>query len=148
MLFLPLFYSLLVSNFVCKLSFLLISGNISLILHGTSAVRTLEDLARGLATVLVRISSLFHFVCRQETMIGNVHSYAEAEQGNPQTVRDGDISACLQRLENLESLCNDMMSKPPDMPKDKELVLLQSFDRIKSLEADLERTKVVSCFPY
>ena len=148
MLFLPLFYSLLVSNFVCKLSFLLISGNISLILHGTSAVRTLEDLARGLATVLVRISSLFHFVCRQGTMIGNVHSYAEAEQGNPQTVRDGDMSACLQRLENLESLCNDMMSKPPDMPKDKELVLLQSFDRIKSLEADLERTKAVSSFPY
>ncbi|XP_039795645.1 phosphatidylinositol/phosphatidylcholine transfer protein SFH8-like isoform X2 [Panicum virgatum] len=117
-------------------------GNIFLILHGTSAVRTLEDLARGLATVLVRISSLFHFfVCRQETMTGNVHSYAEGEQGNPQTVRDGDMSACLQRLEKLESLCNHMMSKPPDMPQDKELVLLQSLDRIKSLEADLERTK-------
>ena len=126
-----------------------ISGSISLILHTTSALRTLEDLARGLATVLVRISSLLNFfVCRQERMIGNAHSYAEAEQGNPQTVRDGDISACLQRLEKLESLCNHMMSKPPDMPKDKELLLLQSFDRIKSLEADLERTKVVSCFPY
>ncbi|KAG2644147.1 phosphatidylinositol/phosphatidylcholine transfer protein SFH6-like isoform X1 [Panicum virgatum] len=118
-------------------------GSISLILHTTSALRTLEDLARGLATVLVRISSLLNFfVCRQERMIGNAHSYAEAEQGNPQTVRDEDVSACLQRLEKLESLCNHMMSKPPDMPKDKELLLLQSFDRIKSLEADLERTKV------
>ncbi|RLM87728.1 phosphatidylinositol/phosphatidylcholine transfer protein SFH6-like [Panicum miliaceum] len=117
-------------------------GNISLILHGTSAVRTLEDLARGLATVLIRISSLFHLsVCRQERMTGNDQSYAEAEQGKPQTARDEDMSACLQRLEKLESLCNHMMSKPPDMPKDKELVLLQSFDRIKSLEADLERTK-------
>jgi len=33
------------------------------------------------------------------------------------------------------------MSKPPDMPKEKELLLLQSFDRIKSLEAELDMTK-------
>jgi hypothetical protein len=38
------------------------------------------------------------------------------------------------------------MSKPPDMPKEKELVLMQSFDRIKSLEAELEATKNVSWF--
>ncbi|RCV12166.1 hypothetical protein SETIT_2G247900v2 [Setaria italica] len=117
-------------------------GNIALILHGTSAVRTLEDLARGLATVLIRISSFFHFfVCRQERMLENVHSCADAEQAKPQPVREEDMSASLQRLEKLESLCNHLMSKPPDMPKDKELVLFQAFDRIKSLEADLERTK-------
>ncbi|CAN6224858.1 unnamed protein product [Urochloa humidicola] len=74
-------------------------------------------------------------------MLENVHSYAAAEQAKPQTVREEDMSACLQRLEKLESLCNHLMSKPPDMPKDKELVLVESFDRIKSLEADLERTK-------
>jgi hypothetical protein len=118
-------------------------------MHGTSAVRTLADLARGLATILIRISSIFHFfVCRQERMLQDVHSYAAAEQAKPQTVREEDMTACLQRLEKLETLCNHLMSKPPDMPKDKELVLLQSFDRIKSLEADLERTKTVSCFPY
>ncbi|CAN6182690.1 unnamed protein product [Urochloa humidicola] len=117
-------------------------GSIALILHGTSAVRTLEELARGLATVLIRISSFFHFfVCRQERMQENVHSYAATEQAKPQTVREEDMSACLQRLEKLESLCNHLMSKPPDMPKDKELVLVESFDRIKSLEADLERIK-------
>ncbi|CAL5082012.1 unnamed protein product [Urochloa decumbens] len=117
-------------------------GNIALILHGTSAVRTLEEFARGLATVLIRISPFFNFfVCRQERVLENAHSYAAAEQAKPQTVREEDMAACLQRLGKLESLCNHLMSKPPDMPKDKELVLLQSFDRIKSLEADLERTK-------
>nr|CAB3453729.1 unnamed protein product [Digitaria exilis] len=64
-----------------------------------------------------------------------------AEQAKGETVREEAVSACLQRLEKLEALCNHLMSKPPDMPKDKELVLLQSFDRIKSLETDLERTK-------
>nr|CAB3457377.1 unnamed protein product [Digitaria exilis] len=121
-------------------------GNVSLILHGSSAVKTLKDLARGLATVLIRILSFFHFfVCRQERMLENIHSYAAAEQAKGETVREEAVSACLQRLEKLEALCNHLMSKPPDMPKDKELVLLQSFDRIKSLETDLERTKTVSC---
>lgn len=80
-------------------------------------------------------------------MLENVHSCADAEQAKPQPVREEDMSASLQRLEKLESLCNHLMSKPPDMPKDKELVLFQAFDRIKSLEADLERTKTVSCSP-
>ncbi|GJN03881.1 hypothetical protein PR202_ga21373 [Eleusine coracana subsp. coracana] len=53
------------------------------------------------------------------------------------------MCACLQRLDNLESLCNHLATKSPQIPEDKELMLLNSFERIKSVEADLERTKRV-----
>ncbi|XP_066390453.1 phosphatidylinositol/phosphatidylcholine transfer protein SFH6-like isoform X2 [Miscanthus floridulus] len=117
-------------------------GNTYISLHGTSAGRTLENLVTGLIAVFIRISSFFHlFVYRQERFLENVHPYAAAEQPKPQVVRKEDMSACLQRLKKLESLCDHLMSKPPDMTKEKELVLLQSFDRIKSLEAELDMTK-------
>ncbi|KAL6656224.1 hypothetical protein ACP70R_007050 [Stipagrostis hirtigluma subsp. patula] len=117
-------------------------GNIVLSLHGTSAGRSLENLVRGLATIFIRISSfLYLFVCRQERIVANVHPYTATEQSKPQTVREQDMNACLQRIEQLESLCHHLISKPPDISKEKGLVLLQSLDRIKSMEADLERTK-------
>lgn len=107
----------------------------------------MENLVSGLIVVLIRISSFFHLsVYKQERFLENAHPYTAAEQPKPQIVREEDMSACLQRLRKLESLCDHLMSKPPDMPKEKELVLLQSFDRIKSLEAELEMTKKVSCF--
>ncbi|ONM22506.1 Phosphatidylinositol/phosphatidylcholine transfer protein SFH13 [Zea mays] len=115
-------------------------GNAYISLHGTSAGRTLENLATGLITLLIRISSFFHLsVYRQERFIETVQPCAAAQEPEPQ--REEDMSACLRRLKKLESLCDHLMSKPPDMPKEKELVLMQSFDRIKSLEAELEATK-------
>lgn len=115
-------------------------GNAYINLHGTSAGRTLENLATGLITLLIRISSFFHlYVYRQERFLENVQPCAAAQEPEPQ--REEDMSACLRRLKKLESLCDHLMSKPPDMPKEKELVLMQSFDRIKSLEAELEATK-------
>lgn len=115
-------------------------GNAYISLHGTSAGRTLENLATGLITLLIRISSFFHLsVYRQERYLETVQPCAAAQEPEPQ--REEDMSACLRRLKKLESLCDHLMSKPPDMPKEKELVLMQSFDRIKSLEAELEATK-------
>jgi hypothetical protein len=124
-----------------------ISGNISLSLHCATTGRTLANFVRGLPAVLIKIASFFHlFVCTQERILENVQPYTATAQPKPQSIRKEDMSACLQRLEKLESLCNHLMCKPPDMPKEKELVLLQSLDRIKSLEAELQSTKRVSCF--
>ena len=121
------------------------SGNISLSLHGASTGRTLENFVRGLAAVLMTIGSFFHFfVCRQDRILENVHPYTATAQPKPQSIKEDGMSASLQRLEKLESLCNHLMCKPPDMPEGKELLLLQSLDRIKSLEAELESTKGVS----
>ncbi|KAG8057144.1 hypothetical protein GUJ93_ZPchr0002g24289 [Zizania palustris] len=115
-------------------------GSIALIVG-----RTLGNFVRGAATFLINILSLFSIVlCRRERPLENMHCCNAAEKRQPPSAMEDGISSCLQRLEKLESLCNRLQSKPPDMPMEKECLLLQSFDRIRSIEADLERTKGVS----
>ncbi|KAI4964158.1 hypothetical protein ZWY2020_006960 [Hordeum vulgare] len=69
------------------------------------------------------------------------HLYPSRREATARTISADDMSACLRRIENLESVCNHLASKPPEMPEDKEKQLLNSFERIRSIEADLERTK-------
>ncbi|OEL37360.1 Phosphatidylinositol/phosphatidylcholine transfer protein SFH6, partial [Dichanthelium oligosanthes] len=78
--------------------------NISLILYGISAVRTFEDLARGLATVMIRILSFSYFVCRQERILENVDSYAAAEQAKPQTALQAAMEKQIELEEIVEAL--------------------------------------------
>ncbi|XP_054798357.1 phosphatidylinositol/phosphatidylcholine transfer protein SFH13-like [Prosopis cineraria] len=48
-----------------------------------------------------------------------------------------------QRLQKLERTFEELSSKPTDMPLEKEEMLMESLDRIKSVEFDLEKTKRV-----
>ncbi|GJN15846.1 hypothetical protein PR202_gb02789 [Eleusine coracana subsp. coracana] len=80
---------------------------------------------------------------RLETVHLSTPPVLAAEEPRPQTISSEEMCASLQRLDNLESLCNHLATKPPQIPEDKELMLLNSFERIKSVEADLERTKRV-----
>jgi len=42
---------------------------------------------------------------------------------------------------------NQLSRKPPELPQDKDRAIQDSFDRIKSIEFDLEKTKKVNlCF--
>lgn len=55
----------------------------------------------------------------------------------------------LQRLQNLEAVVTDMVNKPTRIPPEKEDILHESLNRIKSIEYDLQKTKkVVSVLPY
>uniref|UniRef100_A0A0E0M2K5 CRAL-TRIO domain-containing protein n=1 Tax=Oryza punctata TaxID=4537 RepID=A0A0E0M2K5_ORYPU len=119
-------------------------GNTAISLHGTLTGRTLSNFVRGVGTLMIKILAFFSlFVSRRGNMLENVHPSNVQGEAQPRSAMEDNMSACLQRLEKLESLCNHLMSKPPDMPKEKECLLLQSFDRIKTIEADLERTKRV-----
>lgn len=55
-----------------------------------------------------------------------------------------NVDPCLERLDRLESIFNQLMNKPPEIPREKDRVLLESFDRIKCIEHDLDKTKKVS----
>ncbi|XP_075523014.1 phosphatidylinositol/phosphatidylcholine transfer protein SFH13-like [Primulina tabacum] len=48
---------------------------------------------------------------------------------------------CVQRLQRLENLLEQLNKKPAEIPQEKEQMLEQSLDRIKSVEVDLEKTK-------
>lgn len=53
------------------------------------------------------------------------------------------VLPCLQRLQRLESLLEELNKKPAEIPLEKDQLLRQSLERIKSVEFDLEKTKRV-----
>ncbi|XP_057453854.1 phosphatidylinositol/phosphatidylcholine transfer protein SFH13 [Lotus japonicus] len=53
------------------------------------------------------------------------------------------ILPCAQRLQRLEKVFEELNNKPYGMPLEKEKMLMDSMDRIKSVEFDLEKTKRV-----
>ncbi|KAI4307788.1 hypothetical protein L6164_030933 [Bauhinia variegata] len=68
----------------------------------------------------------------------NASSHSPAVQVND----EGDhIDSCVQRLQRLEKAFEELSNKPADMPPGKEQMLMESLDRIKSVEFDLEKTK-------
>ncbi|KAI4321740.1 hypothetical protein MLD38_035088 [Melastoma candidum] len=58
-------------------------------------------------------------------------------------ISEDHVFPCLERLRRLEELLEELGNKPATIPVDKERMLLQSFDRIKAVEFDLEKTKTV-----
>ncbi|CAL1404780.1 unnamed protein product [Linum trigynum] len=62
----------------------------------------------------------------------------------PELPKEEDhVRPCMERLLRLDKLVLELSNKPPQIPKEKEKVLMQSLDRIKSVELDLNRTKRV-----
>ncbi|KAB2003725.1 hypothetical protein ES319_D11G150800v1 [Gossypium barbadense] len=51
------------------------------------------------------------------------------------------LRPCWQRLQNLETMVTKQYNKPANIPPEKEDMLLESLNRIKSMEQDLQRTK-------
>ncbi|XP_052479150.1 phosphatidylinositol/phosphatidylcholine transfer protein SFH9 isoform X2 [Gossypium raimondii] len=51
------------------------------------------------------------------------------------------LRPCWQRLQNLETMVTKLYNKPANIPPEKEDMLLESLNRIKSMEQDLQRTK-------
>ncbi|XP_043722351.1 phosphatidylinositol/phosphatidylcholine transfer protein SFH9-like isoform X2 [Telopea speciosissima] len=58
-----------------------------------------------------------------------------------QAAREDLIRPCLQRLQSLEALVAELTNKPVKIPPEKDIMLLESLSRIKSIEYDLQKTK-------
>ncbi|KAK6238885.1 hypothetical protein QUC31_004354 [Theobroma cacao] len=56
-------------------------------------------------------------------------------------VEEDSLHPCWQRLQHLETLVTELYNKPTKIPPEKEDMLLESLNRIKSIEQDLQRTK-------
>ncbi|KAL8142126.1 hypothetical protein V2J09_015158 [Rumex salicifolius] len=71
-----------------------------------------------------------------------VNNVKDIQTPRPRTENEEDpVLPCLQRLQRIETLCEELISKPPSIPHDKELMLNESLDRIKCVEYDLVKTK-------
>lgn len=62
----------------------------------------------------------------------------------PQAKEEDHLNPCWKRLKNLESLVTELVNKPTSIPPEKDDILLESLNRIKSIEYDLQKTKKVS----
>ncbi|KAJ4847591.1 hypothetical protein Tsubulata_013910 [Turnera subulata] len=63
------------------------------------------------------------------------------QQGISQEMKEDSLGPCWQRLQNLEKMVNELVSKPTQIPPEKEDMILESLSRIKSIEHDLQKTK-------
>lgn len=50
---------------------------------------------------------------------------------------------CWQRLQHLENVVTELVNKPVKIPPEKDDILLESMNRIKGIEYDLQKTKKV-----
>ncbi|XP_010252910.1 PREDICTED: phosphatidylinositol/phosphatidylcholine transfer protein SFH13 [Nelumbo nucifera] len=110
-----------------------------------------QYIARGLVALVVKLLAFFHFLrCGLVRRPSNTHT-SNLEEPIPQihppaseiVKEENHVHPCLQRLERLETLFEEIRTKPVEIPLDKEQLLLESMDRIKSVEFDLEKTKRV-----
>ncbi|PWZ54872.1 Phosphatidylinositol/phosphatidylcholine transfer protein SFH6 [Zea mays] len=125
-------------------------GDSALNVNGTATQSGWENVVKLVVTTLVKLFYFIRlFLSTAERRLESIHrpappaAPAAAEEPRPRAISDEEVCACLQRLDNLESMCSHLATKPPQIPEDKELILLSSFERIRSVEADLERTKRV-----
>ncbi|PON88881.1 CRAL-TRIO lipid binding domain containing protein [Trema orientale] len=51
------------------------------------------------------------------------------------------VLPCIQRLQRLEKVFDELSNKPVGIPVEKDKILMESMDRIKNVEIDLEKTK-------
>lgn len=73
-----------------------------------------------------------------------VESITDTNSSAPEAVEEDRVLPCLQRLQQLEKVYEELSNKPATIPLEKDRMLMQSLDRIKSVEYDLEQTKRVS----
>jgi hypothetical protein len=72
----------------------------------------------------------------------NMNSHSPAVEAANEEDR---VLPCIERLQRLEKVFEELSCKPAEIPLEKEQMIVESLDRIKSVEADLEQTKRV-CF--
>lgn len=106
--------------------------------------------ARLLLAVFVKLFAFFRTRCGFGRRQINVHNYnlVESTMGShpPVTVvvkEEDRVRPCLQRLQRLETLLEELSTKPAQIPLEKDQLLMDSLDRIRSVEFDLEKTKKV-----
>ncbi|XP_051133656.1 phosphatidylinositol/phosphatidylcholine transfer protein SFH13-like isoform X2 [Andrographis paniculata] len=115
--------------------------------------RGLAYMTRTLASITTKLFTAIQTTCVEylrrpaidqssNTMAENQQEADNSSSTTTAPIREDDrILPCVQRLQRLESLLDELGRKPAEIPLEKEQLLNHSLDRIKSVEFDLEKTK-------
>lgn len=112
-----------------------------------SITTTLTDV---IFRLLAYMYLLFGALVFRLSKVQNNEIATENHQGNSrdkQLVQPNTVELlhpCCQKLQHLENAVTELLKKPAGIPPEKDDILLESLDRIKSIEHDLQKTKKVS----
>ncbi|XP_058113059.1 phosphatidylinositol/phosphatidylcholine transfer protein SFH13 isoform X3 [Magnolia sinica] len=125
------------------------------IIHRLNSIRDrLEErnfpcLVRPLVAFMIKLLAVFRILCcgfgrrRENSCPSNPSVRDPNNHLATEAVKEDCILPCVQRLQRLEMIFSELRNKPAEIPLDKEHMILESLDRIKSIEFDLEKTKKV-----
>uniref|UniRef100_A0A1J3HX50 Phosphatidylinositol/phosphatidylcholine transfer protein SFH13 n=1 Tax=Noccaea caerulescens TaxID=107243 RepID=A0A1J3HX50_NOCCA len=124
-------------------------------LRGTIESMKSENVAKRIVSLMLKLAAVFRYMpfelWRSQSTVtpsspttedGNRRSSLIPTPPTEPTMRER-ILPCLERIQKLEKKYEEMRNKPAEIPVDKERMLMDSLDRIKSVEFDLEKTKRV-----
>lgn len=137
--------------------------NIAIPIPGTPVVHWYDTVLENVEKISFRYvpKALMSFITKMLALICSLPLESWRRQNNiyPSNVMEGTtercppnaeavseearILPCVQRLQKLEELYEELNNKPAEIPFEKEQMLHQSLDRIKSVEIDLDKTKRV-----
>uniref|UniRef100_A0A2P2KY05 CRAL-TRIO domain-containing protein n=3 Tax=Rhizophora mucronata TaxID=61149 RepID=A0A2P2KY05_RHIMU len=129
----------------------------SLIIHWLDIVKeklgkkSILCMARMLMSFMVELVAFFHSppskFWRHRNNIYPSSLIEHNADGHPMAVEavseEDSIHPCIERLERLEKTLEEVSNKPAKLPREQDQMLMESLERIKSVEFDLEKTKRV-----
>lgn len=106
----------------------------------------MRHLTRTFLAFIIKILSFIRFINAGSGRLINFYRSNDIAVTNcgssaAETVKKDNVTPCLERLRKLETLLAQLSTKPALIPVDKDKELQQSWNRIKSIEFDLEKTK-------
>ncbi|KAL0696416.1 hypothetical protein Bca4012_063596 [Brassica carinata] len=109
-----------------------------------------ENLAKRILSLLLKLAAVFRVIPFELSSRKNtITPSSPTEDGSrstltptpTETTMKDRIGPCLERIQKLEKKYEEIRNKPVEIPVEKERMLMDSLDRIKSVEFDLEKTK-------
>jgi len=108
--------------------------------------RSLSCIARPLVSLVPKLIGVIRSLpveyWRRQKTIYPSNVVVEHRAGG-ESEREDRIGPCVERLEKLEEILEQLKKRPAEIPVEKEHMLHESLDRIKSVEFDLNKTKRV-----
>ncbi|CAD5165291.1 phosphatidylinositol/phosphatidylcholine transfer protein SFH13 isoform X1 [Musa acuminata AAA Group] len=108
----------------------------------------LDSFARTLVAFLIKMLSFFRILWSRQDRRLNVHlsnalDLACNKNSTTEALKEDCVTSCMERLQKLELMLNELSNKPAEIPREKEHMILDSMDRIKCVEFDIHKTNKV-----
>ncbi|CAN4097119.1 unnamed protein product [Withania somnifera] len=112
----------------------------------------IQCLERKLIPFILKLSAFFHSVFfeywSKQAIVSCTSALEERQESsssvNGEAVHKADEALlCMEHLHRLETLFEEIKRKPAEIPAEKDQMIQQSMEKIKSVEVDLDKTKGV-----